>query len=75
MEIDGDTFVVNTTKYTQNLLNEEQNHRELQKAFEFFGYKKFEIRQQQQGKSEDENIEILNKYFDNQVKIIKKKGE
>lgn len=70
VETENDCFIVNTTQdYIYNLLQEEHNHKEMQKAFEYLGYKKFEIRLKQKGLSHEDNIKILNKYFNDKVKI------
>ena len=71
VEYDNDVFVIYANDYTADMLTENRNYSELKKAFEFFDVKQFEIRKQKKALSVEENIQILNKYFDNQTKIIK----
>ncbi len=70
VEDENGVFVINTNNYTFNILQEKRNYDELQKALEFFGYKKFEIRIKQKALTKEENLAILNKFFDNQVNVI-----
>ena len=73
VSIEGEKFIINTQeKYILDILNEPQNLIELQKAFEYLGYKEFEIRKSEKLLSNEENIRILNKYFNNEVKVIDK---
>lgn len=71
---DGDVFIIKTgQKSVADMLNEPANLLELKKAFEFFGYNKFEVRQSDKLLSDEDNIKILNKYFDGIVNVINKK--
>ena len=70
VEIENDTFIISTNDYTQSVLNDERNYSELKKALKFFGYDKFEIRKKEKALSQEENIQRLNKFFDDKVKII-----
>ena len=73
VEFDGEIFVINTNEYTSNILKEQKNQELLNDAFKFFGVEKFEVRKKQKQLTDDDNIKILNKYFDDIVKIIDKK--
>ena len=57
-----------------DMLNEPENFNKLKQAFEFFGYNNFEIHQSERQKTNEDNINILKKYFDDKLKIINKEN-
>ena len=70
VEIENDIFVISTNDYTMSVLCDKRNYDELAKALKCFGYDKFEIRKKEKALSQEENIQRLNKFFDDKVKII-----
>lgn len=74
VEIKDNVFIIKSEqKNIIDILNENSNYQELKKAFEFFGYEKFEIVQSAKSLTDEDNIKILNKYFNNEVIVINKK--
>lgn len=70
----GDTFVIcSEQKNVVDLLMEPNNFKDLLTAFEFFGCKKIEIKQSERAQSDEENIKLLNKYFNDEVIVKTKK--
>ena len=71
MDRQGDTFIIKAPQENMvELLNEPDNLKQLETAFNFFGVTKFKIVQNEKLKTDDDNIKILNKYFNDEV-IIK----
>ena len=71
MEFDKDEFVISVKEdYVLNMLNDKTNIAELEKALLALNVKKFRIQKKQKQASNDENIAILNKFFDDSTKII-----
>ncbi len=70
VEYDGDEFVISSKEdYVVNMLNDKTNYDELKNALGAFNIKKFKIQKKQKQASNDENIAILNKFFDNKTII------
>ena len=70
VEYDGDEFVLSSKEdYVVNMLNDKTNYDELKNALSAFNIKKFKIQKKQKQASNDENIAILNKFFDNKTII------
>lgn len=71
VEFDKDEFVISVKEdYVLNMLNDKTNIAELEKALLALNVKKFRIQKKQKQASNDENIAILNKFFDDSTKII-----
>ena len=69
-----DTFIIcSEQKNVVDLLTEPSNFKDLLTAFEFFGCNKIEIKQSERAQSQEENIKLLNKYFNDEVIIKTKK--
>ncbi len=77
VEIENDKFIIKTTEQSIiDMLNEIDNYKQLQNAFKFFGYENIEIQKNKKQITDEDNINVLKKYFNNEVIIInKKKGE
>ena len=74
VDIKNDVFIIKSEqKNIIDILSEPSNYNELKKAFEFFGYNQFEIKQTEKSLTDEDNIRILNKYFNNEVIVINKK--
>ena len=74
VSIDGDKFIIKTTEQSIiDMLNEADNYKQLKKAFEYFGFHDIEIQKSKKQITDEDNIKILNKYFNNEVIIINKK--
>lgn len=70
VEFSGDTFVISSEEDSViNMLNEKSNQAELNRALEMFGVFDFVVQKKKKLASDDENIQILNKFFDNIVEI------
>ncbi len=74
VSIENDKFIIKTTEQSIiDMLNETDNYKQLQNAFKFFGYENIEIKKSKKQITDEDNIKILNKYFNNEVIIINKK--
>lgn len=74
VSIQGDTFVIcSEQKNVVELLTDPNNFKDLKTAFEFFGCNKIEIRQSEKAQTDEDNIKLLNKYFNDEVIIKQKK--
>lgn len=70
--VDG-LFTITTQQNVSEILNLPQNYSELTKAFACFGYSNFNIEVCEKALTNEDNIRILNKYFENKVNVITKK--
>lgn len=71
VEFEGDEFVISSKEdYVISMLLDKTNYNELKKALEVFNIFKFRVQKTQKKASNDENIAILNKFFDNITQII-----
>ena len=73
VEKEQDKFIINTSQQSIiEILNETENHKQLEEAFKNYGFDSFEVRKSKKQITDEDNINVLNKYFDNIVKIIDK---
>lgn len=75
VEIIDDVFVVSSPQqYIVDMLNLPENYKDIQNGLKKLSSKKLEIRQCEKQKSDEDNINILNKFFDNRVIVNKKEN-
>ncbi len=74
VDVVNEKFIIKTAEQSIiDMLNEKENYKQLQNAFNFFGFEKFEIEKSKKQATDEDNIKVLNKYFNNEVIIINKK--
>lgn len=74
VDVVNEKFIIKTAEQSIiDMLNEKENYKQLQSAFNFFGFEKFEIEKSKKQATDEDNIKVLNKYFNNEVIIINKK--
>ena len=74
VDVEDGVFKIYTTEsYIIDMLESEDNKKQLQAAINWLGYEKYELVQRQKQKGIKEDIETLKKYFGEDIKIIEKK--
>lgn len=74
VDVEDGVFKIYTTEsYIIDMLESEDNKKQLQAAINWLGYEKYELVQRQKQKGMKEDIETLKKYFGEDIKIIEKK--
>ena len=74
VDVVNEKFIIKTAEQSIiDMLNEKENYKQLQNALNFFGFEKFEIEKSKKQATDEDNIKVLNKYFNNEVIIINKK--
>lgn len=74
VDVEDGVFKIYTTEsYIIDMLESEDNKKQLQNAISWLGYEKYELVQRQKQKGTKEDIETLKKYFGEDIKIIEKK--
>ena len=70
VQIDKDTFIISTPEQNIiDMLHTSENMEILKKAFLNFGWNKLEIKKSLKLASAEENIRVLNSYFNDIVKV------
>ena len=74
VDIEDGVFKIYTTEsYIIDMLQAEDNQKQLQNAINWLGYEKYELVQRQKQKGMQEDILTLKKYFGEDINIIEKK--
>ena len=74
VDIEDGVFKIYTTEsYIIDMLQSEDNKKQLQNAINWLGYEKYELVQRQKQKGMQEDILTLKKYFGEDINIIEKK--
>lgn len=74
VDIEDGVFKIYTTEsYIIDMLQSEDNQKQLQNAINWLGYEKYELVQRQKQKGMQEDILTLKKYFGEDINIIEKK--
>ena len=73
VSVENGVYIIRSDqKNVIDMLNENDNNKELMLELNKYGIKEFKIIQDEKAKTDEENILILKKYFDNEVNVIKK---
>lgn len=73
VSIENGVFIIRSDQQNViDMLNQNGNNKELANELNKYGIKEYKIIQDEKAKTDEENIMILKKYFDNEVNIIKK---